>query len=153
MERSRSIDDHVGGKKMMGKDWNSSKAGITIAALAIFIVIGTFSAAGQAWSAEITPGLSETIAREVSDQHVRGQILDNLSRSLEKGLSTDTMELYVNRLVEGGVSPSVLERLTRALARTLEDDLPSGPVVVKVLEGVAKNVPGERWYRCRMLPW
>lgn len=142
MERSRSIDGKVGGDKMKGKWRNRGGASITIIAVAIFLT--NFTVARQAWSAEITPEVRETITREVSDQRVRGRILDNLSRATKSGLSTDAIELYVNRAVDGGVSPSTLEHLTGVLAKSVEDGLPSGPVVVKVLEGIAKSVPEDR---------
>ncbi|MDT8394944.1 MAG: hypothetical protein RRA32_00675 [bacterium] len=122
-----------------GRGWAATVASVVFAGL-----FCALAAVGPARAAELPPELKQKLADGLSDGAVRDQVRVNLSKALEGGALPDALVHLVDRVLEGGVNPLALEHLTGTLARAVERKLPPGPVVAKVLEGVAKNIPGDR---------
>ncbi len=130
--------------KGTSRDRGGAAVAAVVATVTLALFWGTLLSADLAQAAELPPELRDKVVHELSDPTVRDQVLENLSKSFNDGLPADTLALLVNRAVENGISPSTLEHLTSTLARAVAEDLPPGPIVAKVLEGVAKNVPEDR---------
>jgi chorismate mutase len=130
--------------KGTSRDRSGAAVAAVVATVTLALFWGTVLSAGLARAAELPPELRDKVVHELSDPTVRDQVLENLSKSLNDGLPADTLALLVDRTVESGISPSTLEHLTGTLARAVAEELPPGPIVAKVLEGVAKNVPEDR---------
>lgn len=69
-----------------------------------------------------------------------------IERGRQAGANVTQMQSVANRAREAGMGPNETTALLRPAVELAEMDLPSGPLLTKSLEGLAKNVPPSRMH-------
>jgi hypothetical protein len=114
---------------------------IWLAALILRIALSGWSiAGGTAHGAE----LSWTLETAGLSSEAKALVGEKARDAIRAGVSEDDVAELVRRGVDRGVPAGELVRLLEVVAEAKRRDLPVGPVLDKVKEGLAKHVPADR---------